>query len=126
MYAARLARRSGQPGNRYLTVKLRGRAEAPDGAEGAQSLSARGGKRITDPPTMVIQRPMQAFALRRDLIVSAAQELYETEPVTEWVRHYCNTAPLIGADVTFQTRTSSASPSHCRRDIRHHEIQMDG
>src|SRR5580693_4163197 len=99
MYAARLARRSGQPGNRYLTVKLRGRAEAPDGAdgaEGAQSLSARGGKRITEPPTIVIQRPIQAFALRRDLIVSAAQELYETEPVTEWVRHYCNTAPLIG------------------------------
>jgi hypothetical protein len=27
-----------------LTVKLRGRAEAPDGAEGAQSLSARGAK----------------------------------------------------------------------------------
>jgi hypothetical protein len=25
-----------------LTVKLRGRPEAPDGAEGAQSLSARG------------------------------------------------------------------------------------
>jgi hypothetical protein len=29
---------------RRLTVKLRGRAEAPDGAEGAQSLSARGAK----------------------------------------------------------------------------------
>jgi len=27
-----------------LTVKLRGRTEAPDGAEGAQSLSARGAK----------------------------------------------------------------------------------
>jgi hypothetical protein len=29
---------------RSLTVKLRGRTEAPDGAEGAQSLSARGAK----------------------------------------------------------------------------------
>jgi hypothetical protein len=29
---------------RHLTVKLRGRAEAPDGAEGAQFLSARGAK----------------------------------------------------------------------------------
>ena len=28
----------------HLTVKLRGRAEARDGAEGAQSLSARGAK----------------------------------------------------------------------------------
>jgi hypothetical protein len=32
------------PPQRLLTVKLRGRAEAPDGAEGAQFLSARGAK----------------------------------------------------------------------------------
>src|SRR5579859_4155768 len=32
------------PRTRRLTVKLRGRAEAPDGAEGAQFLSARGAK----------------------------------------------------------------------------------
>ncbi len=31
----------------HLTVKLRGRTEAHDGAEGAQSLSARGAKQIT-------------------------------------------------------------------------------
>ena len=33
-----------QKSGRRLTVQLRGRTEAPDGGEGAQSLSARGAK----------------------------------------------------------------------------------
>jgi len=34
--------------NWHLTVKLRGRTEAPHGAEGAQFLGARGAKPIAD------------------------------------------------------------------------------
>jgi hypothetical protein len=44
----------------HLTVKLRGRTEAPDGAEGAQFLSARGAKPQTHHEPL--QRLLGAFA----------------------------------------------------------------
>ena len=41
------AQQLARPNPRPLTVKLRGRTEAPDGAEGAHCLSARGAKQTT-------------------------------------------------------------------------------
>jgi len=57
-----------------LTVKLRGRTEAPDGAEGAQFLSARGAKCAKpEAPHGALQRLLDAHS-SDDVMTTAAVE----------------------------------------------------
>jgi len=70
-------RQSHRPSNRRLTVKLRGRAEAPDGAEGAQFLSARGDS--PEAPHGPLQRLLDCTRASRDLARRRAMSVPEKD-----------------------------------------------
>src|SRR5882757_11044062 len=75
--ARTVKRKAGARCIRNLTVKLRGRTEAPDGAAGAQSLSARGANQTTHHgPLQRLLAVMLAKDRKRSLMRKRRAELH--------------------------------------------------
>jgi len=127
---------------RTLTVKLRGRAEAPDGAEGAQCLSARGAKpqahhgplerllEVTLTTTTVRVRPQCRKRGRLSLQLKRAHPRDQRSRLTPrglteagWARAPPSIKDAAGRTCTRMRRTKTPAERSCQQALEHRPRQ---
>jgi hypothetical protein len=60
-----------------------------------------------------------------DFVIPLPKELNKTEPVTEWISHECEPAPLEGNDVILKLRSARNGLLHYGFDFLYDKIEMD-